>query len=150
MTNLIIGIVCYLFFLTSGILLLCNKAHFLIAGFNTASKEEQAGFDKRKLGIVTGTFLIIFSNVLLNFVLGLHYLSEFKNIYTTVFISTTIIGTLLTLILANTWCKTKRQSTKTTRLQKLKLLKVCLLRDHQSFQFNSYLSLKTIRPRVRS
>lgn len=108
MSTLIIGILSYLFFLISGILLLCNKAHFLIAGFNTASKAEKLIYDKRKLGIVTGTFLLIFSNLLLIFVLGIHYIIEFKNVYTTVFISATIIGTVLTLILANTWCKIKK------------------------------------------
>jgi hypothetical protein len=108
MVNLIIGFVVCFLFLVSGILLLCNKAHFLIAGYNSASKEEKENYDKKKLGIVTGTFLLIMSNAVLNFVLGLHYMPQFKNIYTVVFISTAILGSVLVLILANTWCKVKR------------------------------------------
>ena len=45
--DLIIGFIVFFAFLISGILLVCNKAHFLIAGFNTASKEDQEKYDKK-------------------------------------------------------------------------------------------------------
>ncbi len=103
--SLIVGFVCFFMFLGMGISLLCGKAQFLIAGFNTASPEEKANYDAKKLSIITGTYLLSISTVLLNLVLGLHYLPQFKTIYITVFISITLGGALLIILLANTWCR---------------------------------------------
>lgn len=105
--DLIIGFVMYSMFLVAGILLIHNKAHFLIAGFNTASKEEKENYDAKKLSTVTGTSLLIIANVLLNFVLGIHYMPEFKTIYTIIFISVVVSASILVLVLAHTWCKRK-------------------------------------------
>lgn len=106
--DLIIGFIVSFAFLISGILLVCNKAHFLIAGFNTASKEDQEKYDKKKLSTVTGTFLLIMSSTTLNFFLGTHYMPQYKYIYVAVFMSICLLGSLLALVLANTWCKVNK------------------------------------------
>ena len=108
--NLIIGFLVCFAFLIMGVLLLCNKAHFLIAGFNTASKEERDMYDAKKLSTITGTFLLIMASATLNLVLGIHYMPKFKTIYTIIFISITLLSTLLVFILANTWCKKKKST----------------------------------------
>lgn len=48
-------------FVLMGILLLTGRGSFLIAGYNTASKEEKEKYDEKKLCRSMGVFLIVVS-----------------------------------------------------------------------------------------
>lgn len=81
-----------------GILILMGKGDMLIAGYNTASKEERSKYNIKRLRLLLGVFLIIMALLLL-FLLG-------DNVtYTSYFMLVTIIMVFILLVLANTWAK---------------------------------------------
>ena len=67
-------------------------------------------YDEKKLSTIIGTFLLVMASAMLNLVLGIHYMPRFKTTYIIIFISITLLGTLLVFILTNTWCKKKKKN----------------------------------------
>ena len=82
-----------------GVIILIGKGDFLIAGYNTASKEKKQKVNVKRLRIVIGGFLIIVALILL--LLSLIGNREIAHMITTI---TILIMTIVLLILANTWC----------------------------------------------
>ncbi len=59
LTVLLIDILVIALFLVLGIVFLCGKGAFLIAGYNTASKKEKAQIDEKKLCKSMGILLFL-------------------------------------------------------------------------------------------
>ena len=85
------AIMCLVF----SILIFIGKGDFLIAGYNTASKEEKEKYHTKRIRIVLGISLLLLA--------GLTALRDTIGA-TTMFIVTGIV-LVATLILANTWTK---------------------------------------------
>ena len=87
------------------VVLFLGKGSMLIAGYNTASKEEKAKYDEKKLGKVMGTGLSI---VTVTLAFSLFYNFEFPNdIIRNGVIGVFVLTSLVMLILGNTICKKK-------------------------------------------
>lgn len=56
---MIVGWILAAIFFIMSILLICGKGSWLIAGYNTASKEEKEQYDKKKLCRAMGIFLLL-------------------------------------------------------------------------------------------
>ena len=85
-----------------GIFILSGWGDSLIAGYNTASKEEQQKYDIKRLRLVVALILFIVSIVILfPFFLGKED-NAMAHILTTV---VCVIVAFIGLVLANTWCK---------------------------------------------
>lgn len=61
-----INILTGIFLLILGIIIIKFKMSYLIAGYNTSSKEQKEKYDERKLVIYIGNFLIISSMILIS------------------------------------------------------------------------------------
>ena len=83
-----------------GIVILIGKGDNLIAGYNTASKDERAEYDIKRLRGLIGGFLIILAPLTL-------LLKEETMTATWSFIAFTFIGSIIVVVLANTWAKKK-------------------------------------------
>lgn len=81
-----------------GILILCGWGDSLIAGYNTASKEEQQKYNIKRLRLVVALILFIVP-VVISFPF---FIGEKANILTTI---VCFIVVVVGVILANTWCK---------------------------------------------
>lgn len=92
-------------FFACGILLLCGRATFLIAGWNTASREEKEKWNEKKLAIILGTFLLIMANATLVCFLLPNYIPSFRNICNSIFLIISIAGSILVIFLANKYGK---------------------------------------------
>lgn len=90
--------------LVMGIVILTGKGDMLIAGYNTASKEEKAKVNIKRLRLLVGG-LLIFIAIPLCFLPAL----DDDNIltYGPVFIAVVMVLTPVFLVLANTWAKKK-------------------------------------------
>ena len=84
-----------------GIIILIGKGDNLIAGYNTASKEERAKYDIKKLRLLVGGCLILVAPSLFVLVRE-HSLAETIAV---VFIDTVLA--FVVVILCNTWAKKK-------------------------------------------
>ena len=85
--------------------LLMGKGSFLIAGYNTASAEEKARYDKEKLCRVVGLGLLLISIMLM---ICSYYKFEMPN-YLAWIVPYGCLGVVLIIIvLANTICKSKQ------------------------------------------
>lgn len=62
--NIIVVYVLITVFVLIGILFLTGRGSFLIAGYNTASKEEKEKYDEKKLCKSMGVFMIVLSIML--------------------------------------------------------------------------------------
>lgn len=79
-----------------GILILIGKGDWAISGYNTASPEEKAQYNIRRLRLLTGlTLLVVAVIMVLDAILNLKWL----------IIATVLPICLLVLILGNTWAK---------------------------------------------
>ena len=79
-----------------GILILIGKGDWAISGYNTASPEEKAQYNIRRLRLLTGlTLLVVAVIMVLNAILNLKWL----------IIATVLPLCILVLILGNTWAK---------------------------------------------
>lgn len=87
--------------LALGIVILAGKGDMLIAGYNTASKEEKEKYDIKKLRLLLGLLLIILAAC--SFLL----VPEQTKTPTYVFFAVVVALVIATLILANTWAKKK-------------------------------------------
>ena len=84
------------------ILLLCGKGAFLIAGYNTASPEQKAAIDEKKLCRVTGGGVMVCGIlVLLLAILG----ENTPPWFTAVFMIVTILDVIVMIWLTNTKCR---------------------------------------------
>ena len=95
MEYIVIAIILVIF----GVIILIGKGDFLVAGYNTASKEKKQKVNVKRLRLVIGVFLIIVALILL---LPL-FIDNQENTHMITAI-TIIIMTIVCLLLANTWC----------------------------------------------
>lgn len=103
--NLIIIFVLSFVFFICGILLLCGKAMFLIAGLNTASKEKKEKWNEKKIASILGTFLLIMANAIFVCFLLPYYNPYLNTICTIIFLVITIVGSILLILLTNRYGK---------------------------------------------
>lgn len=97
---MIVLIIVAAIFLVMGIIILIGKGDNLIAGYNTASKEEKSQYNiKRLRGLIGGILVVLAPMMLL-----LHRGDESM---TAIFITLTIVLCIVVVILANTWAKKK-------------------------------------------
>lgn len=92
-------IVVELILLVMAIPLLMGKGAFLIAGYNTASKEEQRKYDEKKLCKATGTVLLLCDILMV--------LQACTLISSTITITMLFVATVILLIYGNIGCKKK-------------------------------------------
>ena len=92
-------------FAVLSLILLSGKGSWLIAGFNTASKEKKAMFDKEKLCKVVGGGLAIITAVLL-------FMAVFQKVlpaqFTGVFFIIIVIAIGIMEVLIHSICKTEK------------------------------------------
>ena len=97
-----ISVVLPLIIVVLSIIILAGKGDNLIAGYNTASKEEKQRVNIKRLRLVIGTMLLIIAlAVSLPDLLGIENDSTVR----TVIIVLILIITLAVLVISNTWCK---------------------------------------------
>ena len=84
-----------------GIVVLIGKGDNLIAGYNTASKEEKSKYSIKRLRVLIGGLLIVLAPV--TFLL----LREETMAATWSFIALTFVLSIVVVVLANTWAKKK-------------------------------------------
>ena len=85
-----------------GILVLIGKGDKLIAGYNTASREEQAKYHIRRLRALIGGLMIVLA-VMISLLLGKETMEGLG-----AFMAITLILCFAVIILANTWAKKRR------------------------------------------
>lgn len=83
-----------------GIVILVGKGDKLIAGYNTASKEEKSQYNAKRLRGLVGGLLIILAPA--TFLLGLDSMAA-----SLLFSGITFVVCIVVVILANTWAKDK-------------------------------------------
>ena len=79
------------------IILFIGKGDFLIAGYNTASKEEKEKCNIKRLRLIMGSCFILLSALLV----------FMDTIGIGLFMAATLLLVIMTIILANTWAKKK-------------------------------------------
>jgi len=92
----------FVIFLVLTIILLTGHGANLIAGYNTASKEEKNKYDSKKLCRVTGVGMLVITAFILVMAIGEAVLPA---VVAHVFGAVTIIDCLIMIILMNTICK---------------------------------------------
>ena len=97
-TTLIIALVSALM----SIIIAIGKGDWLIAGYNTSSKEEKEKVNIKRLRLLTSIFLLLVSAV----VILLPYAAQEKT-FLYLLIAGFWCALVVFLILANTWCKKK-------------------------------------------
>ena len=87
--------------LVMGIIIIIGKGDNLIAGYNTASKEERAQYNVKRLrGLIGGLAIVLAPMIFL-----LH--EQVTTAGTFSFIALVLIACIVVVILANTWAKKK-------------------------------------------
>lgn len=82
-----------------GIIILIGKGDNLIAGYNTASKEERSQYNIKRLRGLIGGFLVVLAPMMLLL------LREESLAATFSFVALTFVLCIVVMILANTWAK---------------------------------------------
>ena len=82
-----------------GIIILIGKGDNLIAGYNTASKEERSQYNIKRLRGLIGGFLVVLAPMMLLL------LREESLAATFSFVALTFVLCIVVVILANTWAK---------------------------------------------
>ena len=100
----ILGVVS-LVLLIMAIIILSGKGDSLIAGYNTASREAQDVYDKRRVRILVGVLLIVIGLVLPAF--GLLLILGYKDLVLVAFPATAFIIVAATFATAHLWAKKK-------------------------------------------
>lgn len=98
----ILGVVS-LVLLIMAIIILSGKGDSLIAGYNTASREAQDVYDKRRVRILVGVLLIVIGLVLPAF--GLLLILGYKDLVQVAFPATAFIIVAATFATAHLWAK---------------------------------------------
>ena len=88
--------------LIMGIVILIGKGDNLIAGYNTASKEEKSQYNIKRIRGLIGGLLIILAP------LTVILLGEETMTSTFSFVAVTFVLSIVVVILANTWAKNKK------------------------------------------
>ena len=96
---MIIQIIIALLLFVSGVVVLTGKGDKLIAGYNTASKEEREKVNIKRLRLLTGGLLIVMAP--LCFILNNNVNSGLT------FTGIVVVLTLIVVVLANTWAMKK-------------------------------------------
>ena len=96
-TQIILAII----FVVMAIVILAGKGDWMIAGYNTASKEEKETVNVKRLRLILGILLLIIAPLL--FMLGDHS----DKTTGLIFAGIVIVLTTVAVILANTWAKKK-------------------------------------------
>ena len=86
-------------FVILAVIILAGIGDFLIAGYNTASKEEKEQVNVKRLRLIIGLLLLLVSPAL--FMLGDNILMDLA------FIAIVLVLTVIACVLANTWAKQK-------------------------------------------
>lgn len=94
-------IVLAVFLVIMAIVILAGKGDWLIAGYNTASKEEKETVNVKRLRLIVGLLMLVIAPML--FMLGEHT----DKISGLIFAGIVIVLTTVAIILANTWAKKK-------------------------------------------
>jgi len=89
--------------LIMAIIILSGKGDSLIAGYNTASREAQDVYDKRRVRILVGVLLIVIGLVLPAF--GLLLILGYKDLVLVAFPATAFIIIAATFATAHLWAK---------------------------------------------
>ena len=89
--------------LIMAIIILSGKGDSLIAGYNTASREAQDVYDKRRVRILVGVLLIVIGLVLPAF--GLLLILGYKDLVLVAFPATAFIIVAATFATAHLWAK---------------------------------------------
>lgn len=96
---MIVLIILAAIFLIMGIIVLIGKGDNLIAGYNTASKEERSQYNVKRLRGLIGGLLIVLAPMMLLL------LGDESFVATGAFVGLTLVLTIVVVILANTWAK---------------------------------------------
>ncbi len=94
---LILGVILLIF----SIILICGKGSFLIAGYNTASKEEKERYDEKKLCRVMGFGMLIISLMLVAMFAFVNVLPE---VFVWIFGAAVLIDVIVMIILVTKCC----------------------------------------------
>lgn len=97
MTQIILAII----LVVMAIVILAGKGDWMIAGYNTASKEEKETVNVKRLRLILGILLLVIAPLL--FMLRDHSDKTIGLIFTGI----VIVLTTVAIILANTWAKKK-------------------------------------------
>ena len=89
--------------LIMGIVVLIGKGDNLIAGYNTASKEERAKYNIKRLRGLIGGLLIVLAPM------TFFLLKEVSMTAMWSFVALTFVMSIVVVILANTWAKKKNR-----------------------------------------
>ena len=100
--GLIITSLLGLIMIVMAICLLLGKVAFLIAGYNTASKEEKSKYNTKKLCRVVGAGILIITLMIL--AMGI-WETVLPASFATVFLVVTVTDCIVIIILANTICR---------------------------------------------
>ncbi len=87
--------------LIMGIVILIGKGDNLIAGYNSASKEEKSLYNIKRLRGLIGGLLVLLAPMMV-FLLGEETMTA-----TWSFVALTVVLSIIVVILANTWAKNK-------------------------------------------
>jgi len=96
-------VIVYIFaalFLIMGILIIIGKGDKLIAGYNTASEEERAAYNIKRLRTLVGGLLVVLAPMM--FLLGQESMAASFS-----FVAFTLVACIVVVILANTWAKNR-------------------------------------------
>lgn len=100
---MVVLVILALVFASMGILILVGKGDNLIAGYNTASREEREQIDIKRLRGLVGGLLIVLAPLMV-LLLGNETMASAGSFGAIVFVLCIVV-----VILANTWAKKKSQ-----------------------------------------
>ena len=100
---MVVLVILALVFAVMGILVLVGKGDNLIAGYNTASREEREQIDIKRLRVLVGGLLIVLAPLMI-LLLGNETMASAGSFGAIVFVLCIVV-----VILANTWAKKKSQ-----------------------------------------
>ena len=100
---MVVLVILALVFAVMGILILVGKGDNLIAGYNTASREEREKIDIKRLRVLVGGLLIVLAPLMI-LLLGNETMASAGSFGAIVFVLCIVV-----VILANTWAKKKSQ-----------------------------------------
>lgn len=100
---MVVLVILALVFAVMGILVLAGKGDNLIAGYNTASREEREQIDIKRLRGLVGVLLIVLAPLMI-LLLGNETMASAGSFGAIVFVLCIVV-----VILANTWAKKKSQ-----------------------------------------
>ena len=98
---MIVQIIIALFLVVFGVIVLVGKGDKLIAGYNTASKEEKEKVNIKRLRLLVGGLLVVMSPLCF-------ILDDNNNVNSgLIFTGIVVVLTIIVLVLANTWAMKK-------------------------------------------